>query len=56
MDSGSIFLWLFLSAVIFLVIRPVVLWYYKIFAIVANLEDIVKELKRLNDTIKESKN
>ncbi|MBE0663729.1 MAG: hypothetical protein IH597_14840 [Bacteroidales bacterium] len=53
MEHSSIFLWIFLSVIVFFLIRPIVLWYYKIYAIVANLEDIVKELKKLNDKIKE---
>ncbi len=55
METRYIVLLIILIPIAWLVLRPVVLWYYKIYAIVANLEDVVKELKELNDKIKEAK-
>jgi hypothetical protein len=55
METRYIILLIILITTLWLVLRPIVLWYYKIYAIVANLEDVVKELKELNDKIKEAK-
>ena len=48
MSTETVVLFIFIDALIFLVCREVICWYYKINHIVILLESILKELKKIN--------
>lgn len=57
LENGLIYLFALAAVIgVFLIIRKLILWYYKIDVRIENQYEIIRQLKKLNRLIEESEN